>query len=124
MSMYLVSRAPAGAAGPRGLSESRLSQILRLSHCIAITNDTLATAVTAVNHYSIITVFYCYLLQQCSTVTPPTKHVSMDLLFLSWFFLPSMASVPCLRGTYRTYGGSGHCTSREWPAAGLGYEVM
>jgi hypothetical protein len=36
MSMYLVSHAPAGAAGPRSFSESRLPEIFRLSHCIAV----------------------------------------------------------------------------------------
>ena len=55
--MYLVSRAPAGAAGPRSFLESRLPQISRLSHC----NDTVETAVAAVDRYHYCTLlFHCY----------------------------------------------------------------
>jgi hypothetical protein len=59
--MYLVSRAPAGAAGPRSFLESRLPQIFRLSHCIANSNDTVETAVAAVDRYHYCTLlFYCH----------------------------------------------------------------
>lgn len=93
ISMYLVSRAPAGAAGPRSFSESRLPQIFRLSHCIPNSNDPVVTAVAAVDRY-----YYCYLLQQCSTVTPPQPNTFRWTFFsyLGSFFLrwhPSRVSV-------------------------------
>jgi len=81
----------------------------------ANSNDAVATVVAAVTLLILVTA-----VQHCNA---PIRTRLENLLFLSWFFLPSVASVPCLRGTHRT-AAADTVASRERPVAGLGHEVM
>jgi hypothetical protein len=56
---------------------------------------------------AIITVLYCYLLQQCSTVTPPQPNTSR-WTFFSCLGSSSFGDIRPVSGWYPPHGGSGH----------------